>query len=334
MGTRGGWRRGLRSGSGSLLRRRRLAGGFLLEVSGVLLRWSASALAAAGPDRLQVSQAARRGPASQGRAGVGFGRLRGLRRPRRGGPSERSLPHSGRTPGRAAPGPPGPLGCPAVRVSARARRGAGDGLRTPRRGPGGLRPQRLVSQPEKPLPGRGADAPKVTRGGGQGGRGHSERLRPAFCSPLTPPLLCVRVAAPPSRACQSARAAWQSLPGLVGLGAAGASPGGAHLGLSSVDPRLPVAGDCRVRRPAAGPAPRAPAPPPASPQRAGGRGAWGVIRVSVRLRVHRFPPFDPSGEKRGVSRRVRLREVLAFVFWSVPICVHSPALVRLQVLAA
>lgn len=253
---------------------------------------------------------------------MGFGRLRGLQRPRRGGPPERSQPPSGRTPGRASSEPASPPSCPRGCVSpARRRRRTYERLAEGLRRPGGLRSQRsVVAQLEKPRLGWGADAPKVTRGGGQGGKGRSGEAPASFLFP----------ADAASFVCSRRRPAIVGLPVLPGRVAEPARPRGAGGGGGWSRERPPGA---ELRGSSAsgrwGPlvccSPR-PAPPLGRlhphphPRRAGGPGAWRVIRVAVRLEtrnavlpVLRFPPFDPSGEKPGLYRSSRLGELLAFV---------------------
>lgn len=230
-----------------------------------------SAAVPAAPN-LPVSQALRRASGQPGPGGWG---VRTASRPAEAGGAavRRSAAKPARA-GRPAGPPSGPRArppatprCPRGRPSP-ARRGErtcerlAEGLGCP----GGLRPLRsVVAEPAKPGLGRGTDAPKVTPGDGQGGRGRwpvqavRGMPRPGFCSPLTPSPLCARAAASLAslRVCPGRVA---EPPGLTALGAAGAGRGSAHPGLSLVGPRLPVVGGgAGALRPAAGPAPRAPA---------------------------------------------------------------------------
>lgn len=228
------------------MRRRCLVEGFSAASKGpsslgCVDRRACRASSAPGRARLCGEWAAR-----QGRADSGFGRLRGLRRPRRRGPrSRRGAADHARAPtsDRASPGPRAcsparPPRSPRKPSSARGRKWGGPAAGAGRPG----RPRRLVLA-----------SPGKLRLGGEGrAQGHSEgragrgaracagvrEHRATVWSPPRPPPLCARAAAPPSRACESPRAAGRSLlRARTGLG----HPPGADLSRSSASGRWPGA---------------------------------------------------------------------------------------------
>ncbi|XP_072593806.1 E3 ubiquitin-protein ligase RNF4 isoform X2 [Vulpes vulpes] len=229
------------------------------------------------------------------RAAGGFAACGG---PRRSGPPSAAKPARA---GRPAGPPPGPQARPPAPPSAWPHEpgsALGTGVRAPRPGPrlprGPAAAALGYKEPAQPGPGRGPDAPKVIRGGGQGGGGAG------LCEPFgggpgqvfvprRRRLLCV-LAPPPRHRGRGSRPGREAEPGRTAAGAAGAGPGSAHPGQSLLGPRLPVEGGGALERGGLLPAPPLGRLHPA-PRRAqsGTRGVSGVSGCSASIAVHPLP---------------------------------------------